>query len=110
LAIMSDSGPTISTHVLDVQAGRPASGVAVALYFVEGQGERLVGGGTTDDDGRIQRLLGGPLQAGDYRLEFVVDGPFFRLLAVNFHIDDLSRSYHVPLIVAPYSLATYRGS
>ena len=60
--------------------------------------------------GAIRRLVEGPLEAGDYRLEFVVDGPFFRLLAVSFRVDDPSRSYHVPLIVAPYSLATYRGS
>jgi 5-hydroxyisourate hydrolase len=107
---MADQQPTISTHVLDVERGRPAAGVAVTLYAVEGAGERLVGGGTTDDDGRIRRLLDGPLVVGDYRLEFAVEGEFFHQLAVRFHVADTSRSYHVPLIMAPYSLATYRGS
>ncbi|CAN5600908.1 hydroxyisourate hydrolase [soil metagenome] len=107
---MADQQPTISTHVLDVGHGLPAAGVSVALYAVEGSGERLVGGGTTDEDGRIRRLLVGPLVAGDYRLEFALEGDFFRQLAVRFHVADIGRSYHVPLIMAPYSLATYRGS
>jgi len=107
---LSDQQTTISTHVLDVERGLPAAGVAVALYVVNGAGETLVGGGTTDEDGRIRRLLEGPLQPGSYRLEFAVDGPFFRHLAVGFQVDDTGRSYHVPLIMAPFSLATYRGS
>ena len=107
---MVDEQPTISTHVLDVEGGRPAVGVPVALYAIEEGGERLVGGGTTDDDGRVRRLIDSPLVEGDYRLEFVIDGPFFHQLAVSFHVSDIGRSYHVPLIVAPYSLATYRGS
>jgi 5-hydroxyisourate hydrolase len=108
--MMIDPQPTISTHVLDVERGRPAAGVTVSLYRIEGAGERLVGGGTTDADGRIRQLLEGPLAAGDYRLEFAVGGTFFRQLSVAFRVGDTTRSYHVPLIVAPYSLSTYRGS
>jgi 5-hydroxyisourate hydrolase len=107
---MAEQEPTISTHVLDVERGRPASGVTVSLYRVEGSGERLVGGGMTDDDGRIRRLLDDRLVAGAYRLEFVVGGDFFRELSVGFTVMDTARSYHVPLIMAPYSLSTYRGS
>jgi 5-hydroxyisourate hydrolase-like protein (transthyretin family) len=95
--------------VLDVEHGRPAAGVEVFLWRVDGT-ERWVGRGTTDDDGRIRRLLEGPLEQGDYELRFEVGGDFFLGLAVAFRIADTSRSYHVPLIVAPYSLATYRGS
>jgi 5-hydroxyisourate hydrolase len=107
---LSDQQPTISTHVLDVERGLPAAGVSVELFMLAEDGERLVGAGMTDEDGRIRRLLDGPLQAGEYVIEFTVDGPFFRELAVQFSVQDTTRSYHVPLIVAPYSLATYRGS
>jgi 5-hydroxyisourate hydrolase len=51
--------------------------------------------------------------AGDYRLEFSVaheDGSFFTRIAVDVRIDDVGRSYHVPLLLAPYSMTTYRGS
>ena len=102
--------PTISTHVLDTEHGRPASGVRVGLFRLDGGGQRLVGTGTTDEDGRIRRLLDGTLEPGDYRIDFETGGPFFRHAALTFRVDDTTRSYHVPLLLAPYSLSIYRGS
>ena len=109
---MAESRPTISTHVLDVGSGRPASGVAVRLTQLVDGTDRACGAGSTDDDGRISDLLGGgTLEAGDYRITFDVDdGGFFRAASIDFRISDPSRSVHVPLIRAPYSLSTYRGS
>ena len=102
--------PQISTHVLDTEVGAPAVGVAVDLYRMVGDIETRVGGGTTDDDGRIRSVLEGELQEGTYRIAFELHGPFFRQASVTFIVDDTSRSYHVPLLMAPYSLSTYRGS
>ena len=102
-------GPTISTHVLDVENGRPAAGVNVYLYRVDRE-ERKVGSGITDDDGRVQRLLGGDLEPGDYELRFDLGGRFFLGAAFAFRVADTSRSYHVPLLLGAYSLTTYRGS
>jgi 5-hydroxyisourate hydrolase len=106
---MSAVTPTISTHVLDTERGRPAVGVAVELIRTDG-GERRVGAGQTDADGRIARLVDGQLEAGEYRLRFRLEGPFLRELSVTFSVTDTSRSYHVPLLIAPYSATTYRGS
>ena len=105
---MTDA-PTISTHVLDVENGRPAAGVNVFLYRMDGQ-ERRVGVGTTDDDGRVLRLLEGDLEAGDYELRFELGGKFFLGFACAFRVEDTSRSYHVPLLLGAFSLTTYRGS
>jgi len=102
--------PTISTHVLDTELGEPARGVLVDLYRVLGAVEARVGGGSTDDDGRIRRVLDGELEPGTYRITFILDGPFFRQASMTFVVDDASRSYHVPLLMSPYSLASYRGS
>ncbi len=102
--------PTISTHVLDTGRGQPAPGIEIRLFRVTERASEQVGGGTTDADGRIWRVLDEPLTVGEYQLEFTVDGPFFRRAAINFVVADVSRSYHVPLLLAPYSLATYRGS
>ena len=104
------NGPTISTHVLDTEHGRPAVGISVALYRIHGDKQALVGSGTTDDDGRIRDLLVEPLEAATYRIVFEVGGTFFRTASVTFVVDDTTRSYHMPLLLAPYSLATYRGS
>jgi len=105
-----DDQPTISTHILDTERGLPAQGVEVVLYHVAPGGDREVGRAVTDDDGRVRHLLNGELVRGDYRIEFRVDGFFFVTVTLAFRVSDPARSYHVPLIVSPYSVASYRGS
>jgi 5-hydroxyisourate hydrolase len=106
--------PTISTHVLDTERGTPAQGVRVTLWRLDvGAAPIRMTQALTDGDGRVADLLERPLVAGDYRLEFDVaheDGSFFTRLAVDVRIADTGRSYHVPLLLAPYSMTTYRGS
>ena len=46
---------SVSTHVLDTAAGRPAAGVSVELW----RGEEQVAAGATDADGRISDLSEG---------------------------------------------------
>jgi 5-hydroxyisourate hydrolase len=106
--------PTISTHVLDTERGLPAQGVRVTLSRLDvGAAPIRMTQALTDADGRVRDLLERPLVAGDYRLEFDVtreDGTFFTRLAVDLRIADIARSYHVPLLLAPFSMTTYRGS
>ena len=106
--------PTISTHVLDTERGVPAAGVHVTLYRLDVAAAPLrMTQALTDADGRIRDLLERPLAAGEYRLEFDVaheDGSFFTRIAVDLRISDTGRSYHVPLLLAPYAMTTYRGS
>ena len=112
--------PTISTHVLDADQGKPAVGVHVTLYKL-GEDDRPVrlSQVLTDDDGRVRDLLERPLSPGTYRLEFSLagrtageedDDRFFRRLAIDLRVEDVTRSYHVPLLLAPYAMTTYRGS
>ena len=106
--------PTISTHVLDTERGVPAVGVRVALYRLDvGEKPIRMTQALTDGDGRVRDLLERPLVPGDYRLEFDVaheSATFFTKLSVELRIIDAGRSYHVPLLLAPYSMTTYRGS
>ena len=104
--------PTISTHVLDAATGLPAPGIVVTLIHLPDDPDVLdePTGGTTDDDGRIRSLTKGPLKTGSYLIVFRVAGPFFREVSIEFVVDDVTRSYHVPLLLAPYSLTSYRGS
>jgi 5-hydroxyisourate hydrolase len=106
------TGPTISTHVLDTESGTPAAGIHVVLYRLVDDGRPLrLTQALTDDDGRVRDLLERPLSAGDYRLEFGLGrGHFFEKVSLDLHVADVTRSYHVPLLVAPFSITTYRGS
>jgi 5-hydroxyisourate hydrolase len=106
-------GPTISTHVLDAETGRPRQGVVVQVSFLPPDSTYLdePERGITDEDGRVGRLTDRLLRTdGHYMITFRVEGPFFQEISISFQIDDPSRSYHVPLLLAPYSLTTYRGS
>jgi 5-hydroxyisourate hydrolase len=107
---------TISTHVLDVESGVPAAGISVVL-FRRGDGDEfeVLNEGETDADGRIVDLVGGELTEGDYQLLFDLAGyrdedAFLQGLAVALRVTDVSRSYHVPLLLAPYGATVYRGS
>ena len=102
----------ISTHVLDLSSGLPAAGLRVSLF----RGDRLVGSGETDADGRIADLAAEPLAAGAYRLVFEVGGYFgerehlFRSVALEVDLPDPVRHHHLPLLITPYSSTAYRGS
>jgi 5-hydroxyisourate hydrolase len=111
--------PTISTHVLDTERGQPAAGIHVTLSRIGDDGKPIrMTQALTDADGRVRDLLERPLTAGDYRLEFrlgdkgpdVADDAFFRRLAVDLRVVDVTRSYHVPLLLSAFGMTTYRGS
>jgi len=95
---------TLSTHVLDTASGRPVSGVAVSLEKDGG----VVARGMTDGDGRIGQLAGS-LESGRYRLVFELKGPFFRRVALDVEIG-ADPKYHIPLLVTPFGVTSYRGS
>ena len=96
---------TLSTHVLDTAAGRPAAGVPVTLFDAAGT---TLADALTDADGRVGSL-GGELATGDYRLRFAVDGAFYPEVVVAFTIA-ADEHHHVPLLLSPYGYSTYRGS
>jgi 5-hydroxyisourate hydrolase len=110
---MSHDRPTISTHVLDTGLGLPAVGVPVRLVVILDDGaHKLVGEGVTDVDGRIGALTE-PLVTGTYRLTFELHEyrrGFFREVTLELAVDDVTRSYHVPLLIAPFAITSYRGS
>jgi len=94
---------SISTHVLDTAAGRPASRVRVELL----RGSSPVASGETDTDGRIAELAEG-LEPGTYSLVFHPPSPFFTRVELEVELDD--GHHHIPLLVSPYGCASYRGS
>lgn len=96
---------TLSTHILDTASGRPASGVAVSLE----KDTVVIARGVTDADGRIAQLAA-ELNAGRYRLVFeLATSGFFRRVALDIEIGSDSR-YHIPLLVTPFGVTSYRGS
>jgi 5-hydroxyisourate hydrolase len=94
---------SISTHVLDTAAGKPAAGVHVELFHGAGP----IASGDTDEDGRIAQL-GADLEPGTYSLIFHPPSPFFT--RVELQVELVEGHHHVPLLISPYGCASYRGS
>ena len=110
---------TISTHVLDTSLGRPAAGIVVALYRREPDATWFeLGRGKTDNDGRIPKTASPELSPGVYRLVFETGpyldrahgGGFWPEVPLVFTIYDATAHYHVPLLLSPHGISSYRGS
>lgn len=113
----------LTTHVLDTAKGRPAAGMAITLYRIEGETRYRIKSVTTNSDGRCDSpmLEGDAFQTGEYELVFEVgsylrkqgielpEPSFLNLVPIRFGIAEQAH-YHVPLLVSPYGYSTYRGS
>jgi 2-oxo-4-hydroxy-4-carboxy-5-ureidoimidazoline decarboxylase len=115
----------LSTHVLDTHSGKPAAGIALELVELSAMGApRIIARAITNHDGRTdQPLIGGrPVPIGRYELNFSVasyfagrevpmsDPPFLDQITLRFAASEPEGHLHVPLLVTPWSYATYRGS
>lgn len=122
----------LSTHVLDTMHGTPAAHMAASLWRTSPDGESsdsampvLLQRFVLNADGRNPDgplIATADLQTGCYRLVFdvadyfaqrgvqLLEPPFLGRVRIDFGIAELTRHYHVPLLVSPWSYSTYRGS
>lgn len=110
----------LSSHILDVSKGAPASDVTIKLekyneatkiwIFVE---EKL-----TDKNGRISDFLSSEKSnLGIYKLTYYTSEyfkkeaieSFYPFIEVVFQIKD-NNHYHVPITLSAYGYSTYRGN
>ncbi len=114
----------LTTHVLDTGLGRPAAGLPLSLWRIEGENRHLIKTFVTNADGRLDSpaLSGDSMLAGTYEwlfeagVYFVATGqattspPFLDRIPLRFALDNPESHYHVPLLLSPWSFSTYRGS
>ena len=115
----------LSTHVLDTHSGKPAAGIEIELIELANLGaSRIITRAITNADGRTDQPLvhGRPVPIGRYELTFNVgkyfserkvpmwDPPFLDVIPLRFSVSEPEGHLHVPLLVTPWSYATYRGS
>jgi 5-hydroxyisourate hydrolase len=111
----------ISTHILDLMHGKPATAVPVRLEKQNSAGDyRLLNSSRTDDDGRCSQMLPETedLSAGVYRLVFDTGSYFARqkvdalypVVEITFQVREGEQHFHIPLLLSPNGYSTYRGS
>ena len=110
----------LSSHILDVSKGTPASGVTIKLEKLVEQSNTWikVDEKVTDKNGRITDFLkGNTSNKGIYKLTYFTKeyfkrsntDSFYPFIEVVFQISDNSH-YHVPITLSAYGYATYRGN
>jgi 5-hydroxyisourate hydrolase len=114
----------LTTHVLDLATGVPASGVRIDVHEDRGPGMPVpLATAVTSDNGRLPAplLTGAALHAGRYVLTFHVaeyfrgrgvalaEPAFIEQAVVRIGIADPQQNYHVPLLITPWSYSVYRG-
>lgn len=111
------SNAAITTHILNLDSGRPAADVQVHLYGPDSI--EPIASGKTDSDGRVRHWDSEvKLKQGIYRLRFAIGDWFSRQqktcfypeVSISFHVDGEREHYHVPLLLNAYGYSTYRGS
>lgn len=105
-------GACLTAHVLDLAKGRPGSDIELVLERLEPEGPVQVARMRTGKDGRppAPLLSQGNARAGRYLLTFLSKTEFIESVPVEFTILDPARHYHVPLILSPFGITTYRGA
>ncbi|KNG93870.1 hydroxyisourate hydrolase [Pseudaestuariivita atlantica] len=113
----------LTTHVLDTARGVPAAGIKIALYRVSGNSHRKIAETVTNADGRTDTpiLPADKFKTGIYELIFfagdylratgqaTAEPLFLDQVPIRFGMAEDSH-YHVPLLLSPHGMSTYRGS
>lgn len=113
----------LTTHVLDTARGCPAEGIRITLERLAGNTREQIAEAVTNADGRTDSpiLPKDDFATGTYELTFHAgdylrasgqagDAPLFLdTVPIRFGMSQ-DDHYHVPLLLSPYGMSTYRGS
>lgn len=113
----------LTTHVLDTARGRPAEGMEIVLFRLNGEQRTELARMRTNSDGRTdtQILPEAEFATGTYELQFhagawmdatgvdAEDPRFLDIIPIRFGMSQQDH-YHVPLLISPFGFSTYRGS
>jgi 5-hydroxyisourate hydrolase len=103
---------TITSHILDISRGCPATGVKIVLFVEQDDAWPELHHAATNGDGRIAPWTVAP---GRYKLRFETRAyfaavpSFYPFVEIHFEIGD-NAHYHIPLLLSPWGYSTYRGS
>jgi len=113
----------ISVHAVDVARGRPAQGMQVDIYTLDGV-RRVIASGKLAANGALDHPVarGDGVTVGTYEVIFHVGDylratgaptstpPFLELVPFRFTIANPAEHYHLPFKFTPWGFSLFRGS
>lgn len=110
--------PWLTTHVLDLGLGKPASGIEFEFWVSSGPEWKSIGKGKASGDGRGGCPLDSKPAKGTYKVRFETGkyfksqqkSAFYPQVEILFEVNELDEHYHVPLLLNAWGYSTYRGS
>lgn len=109
----------LSTHMLDIGIGQPASDIPVELFKKNSDNQWIkIASATTDKNGRIAHFLPETQNnLGTYKLNFATQEYFskqglnsiYPFVEVVFEINE-NTHYHIPITMSANGYSTYRGN
>lgn len=116
----AQSNYQLSSHILDISKGMPATGVTIKLEKLQKDkvSWNIIDQKMTDNAGRVGNFLpSDKSNAGIYRLTFLTQDyfkqsnteSFYPFIEVVFEIKD-DKHYHVPITLSAFGYSTYRGN
>lgn len=111
----------LSSHILDITQGKPATNVKISLSKQDINGDWLhIDEKFTDENGRITNFLKQEKNVshqGVYKLTYYTlsyfkllgQESFYPFIEVVFELKD-NNHYHVPITLSAFGYATYRGN
>ncbi|MBX2848353.1 MAG: hydroxyisourate hydrolase [Acidiferrobacterales bacterium] len=105
----------ITSHILDLNAGRPAAGVKVTLVSPNQDTYHAV----TDKNGRVNSWDNKiNVVEGNWQIRFATDEwfascsreTFYSEVTIAFKLQNPKEHYHLPLLLDSFGYSTYRGS
>ncbi len=121
VAFAQQTNYQLSSHILDISKGMPASDVKITLQKqIQGNQWQMLAEKQTDKNGRVSDFLPQDENSdhiGVYKLTFCVEpyfqsqqmDTFYPYIEVIFEIKD-DKHYHVPITLSAFGYSTYRGN
>lgn len=105
---------SLSSHVLDTALGIPARQLHITLTTCDGVQVKV----ETDDDGRCSSWGEVSIPAGVHQLRFHTEAylekhhgsAFYPFVDIHFRTTPDGGHYHIPLLLSPFGISSYRGS
>ncbi|MBS0453570.1 MAG: hydroxyisourate hydrolase [Proteobacteria bacterium] len=122
--VQAGASPRLTVHAIDTYFGSAAAGLRIDFSKREGDGWKLVRSVVTNANGRSEEplLVGDSYQPGEYELVLhaqeyferrkanLPTPPFLSTVPVRIRIADVSKRFHLPIQLGPWSYSYSRGS